>query len=128
MAESKVVTAADTDEVAFNRALRKYEDRAAELPAKDPRFANALAEEHGVTELRADAAHDEATGALDALETTIAQQPDAMRLGLYIAGIGVQLAKAANEGPAVVRHLAAVLEARGFEKFKAARAALKEKV
>jgi hypothetical protein len=126
MAEKVMVV--ETDEVAFNRALRKYEERAAELPAKDSRFANALAEEHGVTELRADAAHDAAVDELDALEKSLETQPEALRLGLYIAGIGVLLGKSADEGPAIVRHLAAVLEARGFDKFKAARtAALKEK-
>lgn len=76
-----------------------------EQPAKDPRFASALAEEHGVTELKPTSHHDGVTDCLETLLGHVNAAPADRQIPALLGGLSRLLNDCRAEGPGVVDHL-----------------------
>lgn len=78
-------------------------------PATDPRFANALAEEHGVTELAPTDHQDSVTLKLAKLAELVGGLPESRRVAVVLGGVAEMLNAARAEGPGIVAHLASAM-------------------
>lgn len=82
-----------------------------DIPASDPRFANALAEKHGVTSIVPVEHMNNATAELARVLARVKLAPVEKQIPALLKGVADLIKSARLEGPAIVQHLEQELRA-----------------